>query len=156
MVLGVFCIVGGIGNLIQPEYVSQRYIYWMFIILGAASVVGGRYLFKYGWREKHAAANVFSVLPGAVLGVMFVFWTVVSALPEPEAATDAYGYTALDKQSFVEGCGGGVRCECVYSVVEQNISHDEWEEESLTYMRTGSFSPEFATRLAQVIQTSGC
>ena len=156
MVLGVFCIVGGIGNLIQPEYVSQRYTYWMFIILGAASVVGGRYLFKYGWREKHAAANVFSVLPGAVLGVMFVFSTVVSALPEPEADTDIYGYTAFDKQSFVESCGGGVRCECVFSVVEQNISHDEWEEENLTYMRTGIFSPEYATRFAQLIQASGC
>jgi len=156
VVFAVLSIVGAISDVGKPEYASRIYAYWILILLCVASVIGGCYLFKNGWRDKHHAANVLSLLPGAVLGVLFVLGSVVAVVPEPKADTDAYGYTALDKQSFTQGCGGGAFCECVFSAVERTISHDQFAEEGLTYAQTGSFSPAFTAKLTQVFQTADC
>src|SRR6266581_3811947 len=66
--------------------------------------------------------------------------------------TDAFGYTAAEKQAFVDGCGGGQVCLCLMGEVERAIPLDKFIEDSLAYQRTGEMPADFQ----QVIENSGC
>jgi len=70
--------------------------------------------------------------------------------------TDAYGYTEAERQMFVSGCGGGGRCECLFSEIERSIPHEQFIAESRRYNQTGSFSSEFVSRLTAIELSSGC
>jgi hypothetical protein len=154
----VLLAIGLCGLLVKNDHSlpnAQLVVDGVFVI---AFFLGGLHFFRRGWQQGHDVLNVLSVLPIAVFAVIVVLNLVVrhpSATPvRPQ--TDAYGYTAAEKQSLVSGCGGGATCTCLMDAVVRNVPHDQLIEESLTYARTGSFSPSFKSTLQQVFVASSC
>jgi hypothetical protein len=98
---------------------------------------------------------VMSILPAAVLVVLIAFGALAQATRH-NPPTDAYGYTEAERQMFVSGCGGGGRCECLFSEIERSIPHEQFIAESRRYNQTGSFSSEFVSRLTAIELSSGC
>lgn len=155
MLLAGLLILGGFANLSKPDYANEKVGLYLVIALCAASLVGGRYLYKKGWQRGRDFANVMSVLPAAVLVVLIAFGALAQATRH-NPPTDAYGYTVAERQMFVSGCGGTSACECLFSELERSVPHDQFIAESRRYNQTGSFSSEFVSRLTQILQSSGC
>jgi hypothetical protein len=155
MVLAGLLMLGGISELSKPAYANETVGRYLVILLCAASLGGGRHLYKKGWQGGHDFVNVISILPAAVLVVLIAFGSLVQATRH-KPPTDTYGYTVAERQMFVSGCGGGSACECLFGEIERSTSHDQFIAEARRYNQTGSFSAEFVSRLAQIGQTSGC
>jgi hypothetical protein len=153
-ILGGLLMFAGFSELSKPEYTNKTGLY-LVILLCAASVVGGRHLYKKGWQQGHDLANVMSVLPAAVLVVLITFGAIAQGTRH-KPPTDAYGYTVAERQAVVSGCGGGARCECLFSAMERSVPHDQFVAEAQRYNQSSSFRPEFASRLTQLRQSSGC
>jgi cysteine synthase len=102
-------------------------------------------------RVKQVAAGVLVFL--VVLGIG-------AAWQQHRVPTDAYGYTAAERQAlvsgFVSGLGSGTTAACLADAFERNFSHTELMAEDPGYSQTGRFSPEFIAKLDQVVNTSGC
>ena len=155
MLLAGLLILGSFADLSNPDYANVKVGLYLVIALCAATLVGGRHLYKKGWQQGHDFVNVMSVLPAAVLVVLIAFGALAQATHH-NPPTDSYGYTVAEKQMFVSGCGGGATCECLFSEIELSVSHDQFVAEGRRYNETGSFSPEFVSRLSQILQSSGC
>ena len=93
------------------------------------------------------AASVIGFAVASVLG-----FGLTQRLTSHEPPKDQFGYTIADQQSFVAGCGGGARCECLFSAIERAIKPERFLEVSQEYMRTGAMSDDV---LAVVVQ-AGC
>ena len=155
MVLAGLLLLGGFSRVSNPDYHYETVGLYLMILLCAGSVAGGLYLYKKGWQQGHDFVNVMSILPAAVLVVLIAFGALAQATRH-NPPTDAYGYTEAERQMFVSGCGGGGRCECLFSEIERSIPHDQFIAESQRYNQTGSFSSEFVSRLTEIDQSSGC
>jgi hypothetical protein len=155
MLLAALLILGSFSDLSKPDYANVKTGLYLVIALCAASLVGGRHLYKKGWQRGHDFANVMSVLPAAVLVCLIAFGALAQATRH-NPPTDAYGYTEAERQMFVSGCGGGGRCECLFREIERSVTHDQFIEEDRRYNETGSFSSEFVSRLTLILQSSGC
>src|SRR6266581_4146035 len=121
--------------------------------LGLGMVVAGVFLFRRGWKPGY---TVQKTLSGVVAGVFVVLLAIGLASEASHRSssppTDAFGYTAAEKQAFVDGCGGGQVCLCLMGEVERAIPLDKFIEDSLAYQRTGEMPADFQ----QVIENSGC
>jgi hypothetical protein len=155
MVLAGLLLLGGFSRVSNPDYHYETVGLYLMILLCGGSVAGGLYLYKKGWQQGHDFVNVMSILPAAVLVVLIAFGALAQATRH-NPPTDAYGYTEAERQMFVSGCGGGGRCECLFSEIERSIPHDQFIAESRRYNQTGSFSSEFVSRLTEIDQSSGC
>jgi hypothetical protein len=155
VVFGVLVTAGGLSRIASPEYADNRATDLFLIALCLGTIVGGGYLFSKGWRSGHEVANVLSILPAAVLLAMIAFGVIVVAT-QHGPPTDAYGYTALERQQIIAGCGGGARCECITDAIERSIPHSQFLAESRRYMKTGTFSPDMMDKITQATTTSGC
>ena len=155
----VLLAIGLCGLLLERNHSEPNALLVVDGIFVIAFFLGGLHLFRRGWQQGHDVLNVLSVLPIAVFAVLVVLNLAVRHPSESEPVqpqTDAYGYTAAEKQLLVSGCGGGATCTCLMDALERNVPHDQLLEESLTYARTGSYSPSFKSKLHQVFVASSC
>jgi hypothetical protein len=155
MVLASLALIGGLADLDEPEYTSIKGGLYAVILLSAASIVGGRFIFRHGWRQGRTLANVLSILPASVIVTLVAVGALVSAT-QHRAPTDAYGYTAGDRQIFVAVCEEGGEadgtCDCLFSELEKQFTPAELQQLGIDYEQTGEYSPEFV----EVIQNSSC
>jgi hypothetical protein len=155
VVLGALLVIGGLANLGRPEYTSSKGGAYAIIFLSAASVVGGWYIFRHGWRQGRTLANVLSILPASVIVTLVAVGALISAT-QHRAPTDAYGYTAGDRQLFVAVCEEGAEadgtCDCLFSELEKRFTPAELQQLGVDYEQTGEYSPEFV----EAIQNSTC
>jgi hypothetical protein len=155
MVLGVLAVIGGIADLDKPEFAPIDGGLYAIILLSAASIAGGRYIFRHGWRQGRTLANVLSILPASVIVTLVAVGALISA-SEHHAPTDAYGYTAGDRQIFVAVCEEGAEsdgtCDCIFSELEKQFTPAELQQVGIDYEQTGEYSPEFV----EAIQNSSC
>ncbi len=153
--VGAFLTLGAVTLLTGEDTTLPTSVIVVELVLTVAMVAGGVYIFRRGWAQGRPALNVLAVLPAAVMAVLLVAGTIIS-VAEANAPTDAFGYTEAQRQSFTSGCGGGARCDCLFSAVERQIPPDRFAEEGQKYMQTGSFSPEMTSDLTRIASTAGC
>ncbi len=161
---GVLLVLFGIGLMGAIEKAQERMGPWASKTeittvqgiegaLGLGMVVAGVFLFRRGWKPGY---TVQKTLSGVVAGVFVVLLAIGLASEASHRSssppTDAFGYTAAEKQAFVDGCGGGQVCLCLMGEVERAIPLDKFIEDSLAYQRTGEMPADFQ----QVIENSGC
>jgi hypothetical protein len=79
MLLAGLLILGSFADLSNPDYANVKVGLYLVIALCAASLVGGRHLYKKGWQQGHDFVNVMSVLPAAVLVVLIAFGALAQA-----------------------------------------------------------------------------
>ncbi len=152
---GALLVVGAIALLISRTSRISEPILFMEAVMGAATVAGGIYIVRGGFRKGRPGLIVLSILPVSLLIALSILG-VVTRQAVAHSPQDAYGYTEFEKQSFVSGCGGGSRCECLFEAIERQIPHEEFVAESVNAARTGSLSPEMTAKITRISQASGC
>ncbi len=161
---GILLVLGVVGWLTKPDPSIAKSILYVELLLSIGMVVGGIYLFRDGWQKGNVALSVLAVLPAATVLVLALMGAVGASSRSTDARSvtaaplvaDSFGYSSLDRQAFVAGCGGGQRCTCLFESVERKIPHDLFVQEGQTQLKTGSFTPDFTRRLVKIVTNSAC
>jgi hypothetical protein len=135
-------VVGWVSN--AKEHDVEPTVSIIVGVLGLTSIAGGIYLLRRAAETGDTFKRSLAMAPFIVLVLLMAIGgiAIVTHSVEPSPPTDAYGYTEVEHRAFLNGCGGGQRCECLWSEVEQSVTPDQMHEATRQYESTGTYPPE--------------
>jgi hypothetical protein len=137
-------VLGGISNTQDQESGVDPAVGVILAVLGLASIVGGIYLLKRASATGDTFKRSLAMTPFFLLVLLIALGGIGMAIRSNESSppTDAFGYTEAERRAFMDGCGQGQRCECMWRRLETSVTPDQMRDAERQYMSTGTWPPD--------------
>jgi len=157
MAFGVLFVLAFVVRLVHPPAdgapTTPLPIAAFVCLLGVACMTGGNILWRLAGTPGESRRKWVAGTPGIIAVVLLAAGITAAALPSPEQpTTDEFGYTQVERDAFVAGCGGSARCACFFDAIERSLTPQEFVAAERQYGRTGTMP----SAIADAVAGSGC
>jgi hypothetical protein len=154
--IGAVLILGLVGILQRPDRagpVGPAVVIAVDLVLGGGCLLGGAHLYKRAGVAEGAVKRLLAMSPLIVFVVLLVLAGIgaITQSPGRSGRTDAYGYTADERNAFVNACGRGRECTCSWRRLEAMLTPDEMREGLREYQSTGSYGQQVVEAMRSAV-----
>lgn len=137
-------VLGWISNMQDQESGVDPAVGVILAVLCLASIAGGVYLLKRAGARGDTFKRSLAMTPFLLLVLLMALGGIAMAIRSNQSSppTDAYGYTEAERRAFMDGCGQGQRCECLWRRLEISVTPDRMHDAERQYMSTGTWPPD--------------